>query len=91
MFWIRAALERANKGCNKITETKTSVDAGQQKQRARAENNDVVKALGGLLEQAETPGKKPRSAGAFLSPCGSLRLNALFEQGCSRCACSWFC
>ncbi|AZF24596.1 hypothetical protein [Pseudomonas sp. R2-60-08W] len=51
----------SNKGCNKIDETQARVDAGQQKQQAKAENNGAMNALDGLFKQAETPGKKPRS------------------------------
>ncbi|OPA96460.1 hypothetical protein BFW87_09010 [Pseudomonas fluorescens] len=45
-----AALEQVNKGCNKIAESQAKVDASQQKQQAKAQNNDAVKALGGLFK-----------------------------------------
>ena len=45
-----AALEQVNKGCNKLAESQANVDAKQQKQQAKTENNDAVKALGGLFK-----------------------------------------
>ena len=45
-----SALEQVNKACNKIAEKQAKVDAKQQKQQAKAENNDAVKALGGLFK-----------------------------------------
>ena len=49
------------------------------------EKNDAVKALGVLFKSLETPSKKPRRAGAFLRPPGSLRLGVPSEHGCSLC------
>ncbi|MFC6296938.1 hypothetical protein GNF76_14225 [Pseudomonas sp. CCM 7893] len=46
----QAALEQVNKGCNKIAESQAKLDAKQQKQQAKTENNDAVKALGGLFK-----------------------------------------
>ena len=47
---FEAALEQVNKGCNKLAESQANVDAKQQKQQAKTENNDAVKALGGLFK-----------------------------------------
>ncbi|WP_248749370.1 DUF1090 family protein [Pseudomonas sp. MWU15-20650] len=47
---FEAALEQVNKGCNKLAESQAKVDAGQQKQQAKVQNNDAVKALGGLFK-----------------------------------------
>ena len=44
------ALEQVNKACNKLADSQAKVDAKQQKQQAKAENNDPVKALGGLFK-----------------------------------------
>ncbi|TFF07562.1 hypothetical protein EXW72_14065 [Pseudomonas sp. BCA14] len=47
---FEAALEQVNKGCNKLADSQAKVDASQQKQQAKAQNNDAVKALGGLFK-----------------------------------------
>ncbi|WP_424489625.1 hypothetical protein [Pseudomonas sp.] len=44
------ALEQVNKGCNKLVASQAKVDASQQKQQTKAQNNDAVKALGGLFK-----------------------------------------
>ncbi|WP_438870030.1 hypothetical protein [Pseudomonas sp. L1(2025)] len=82
---FKAAQKQLNKGCNKLAESQAKVDAKQRTQEAKMEKNDAVKALGGLFKSLETPGKKPRPAGAFLWPPGSLRLGVPSEQGCSSC------
>ena len=43
---FEAALEQVNKGCNKLAESQANVDAKQQKQQAKTENNDAVKEIG---------------------------------------------
>ncbi|NVZ72156.1 hypothetical protein [Pseudomonas costantinii] len=47
---FKAAQDQINKGCNKLSESQTKVDAKQQTQEAKADKNDPVKALGGLFK-----------------------------------------
>lgn len=47
---LEASLGQVNKACNKLADSQAKVDAKQQKQQAKAENNDAVKALGGLFK-----------------------------------------
>lgn len=47
---LQAALDQVNKGCKKVGESQTKLDAAQQKQQAKTDNNDAVKALGGLFK-----------------------------------------
>ena len=62
----KAAQDQVYKGCNKLAERQAKVDARQQTQEAKPPKNAALKALGGLFKQIETPGKKPRTVGAFL-------------------------
>ena len=64
----KATQDQVHKGCNKLAEFQTKVDAKQQTQETKTHKNDALKALGGLFKQIETPGKKPRTVGAFLWP-----------------------
>ncbi|AMW81023.1 MULTISPECIES: hypothetical protein [Pseudomonas] len=47
---MQAALDQVNKGCKKVGESQAKLDASQQKQQAKADSNDTVKALGGLFK-----------------------------------------
>jgi len=47
---MQAALDQVNKGCKKVGESQDKLDAGQQKQQAKADSNDKVKALGSLFK-----------------------------------------
>ncbi len=62
----KAAQDQVYKGCNKLAEPQAKVDARQQTQEAKTHKNAAMKALGALFKQIETPGKEPRTVGAFL-------------------------
>ncbi|MBN0976120.1 DUF1090 family protein [Pseudomonas hygromyciniae] len=47
---MQAALDQVNKGCKKVGESQGKLDEASQKQQAKADSNDTVKALGGLFK-----------------------------------------
>ncbi|MFO2462103.1 DUF1090 domain-containing protein [Pseudomonas sp. 15FMM2] len=47
---LQAALDQVNEGCKKVSESQDKLDAAQQKQQAKIDSNDTVKALGGLFK-----------------------------------------
>jgi hypothetical protein len=47
---MQAALDQVNKGCKKVGESQGKLDETAQKQQAKADSNDTVKALGGLFK-----------------------------------------
>ncbi|KAA0949358.1 MULTISPECIES: DUF1090 family protein [unclassified Pseudomonas] len=47
---MQTALDQVNKGCKKVSESQDKLDSTQQKQQAKADGNDTVKALGGLFK-----------------------------------------
>lgn len=47
---MKSALDQVTKGCKKLGDSQTKVDAAGKEQQAKAEGNSSLKALGGLLK-----------------------------------------